>query len=334
MQTRLLQVLTFSVAALLVFVAWFGWFAFSPVGLSGASVDFSIRSGSSLRGATRQMIDAGVNISAWPFVLLVRISAGDSSIKAGSYQVADGVTPWNLMRKITLGDFTQAEIVFLEGWTFRQVRAGLNAHNDVKHETSGLSDHQILQLLNVPEKSPEGLFFPDTYLFAKGESDLTILKRAQRAMNRRLQAAWEQRASNLPLANPYQALILASIVEKETGLTSDRPMVAGVFVNRLRSGMALQTDPTVIYGIGEKFDGNLRKRDLMKDTPYNTYTRPGLPPSPISMPGQASLMAAVNPAPTGALYFVARGDGSSVFSQTLDEHNRAVTRYQLRGAKP
>ncbi len=331
MQARLRQVLIFSLAALLVWAAWLGWFAFGRVSLSGPTVDFSIRPGSSLKSATRQMIEAGVNMPAWPFILLVRLCAGDSGIKAGSYQVSAGLTPWALMRKITLGDYSQTEIVFVEGWTFRQMRSALDAHRDVRHDTARWKDNKIMEALGAPGKPPEGLFFPDTYLFAKGESDLAILKRAQRALNHRLQAAWDQRTANLPLANPYEALILASIIEKETARASDRGLIAGVLTNRLRGGMALQADPSVIYGLGDKFDGNLRKRDLMRDTPYNTYTRTGLPPSPIAMVGQASLLAAVNPASTGAMYFVARGDGSSEFSRTLDEHNRAVARYQLRG---
>jgi len=331
MQASLRRVLISSLTALLLCAAWLSWFALSPVALPAAAVDFSIKPGSSLKSATRQMIEAGLDMSVWPFTLLVRLFEGDTKIKAGSYQVRAGVTPWNLMRKITLGDFTQVEIIFVEGWTFRQMRAALNAHGELEHDTSALSDRQIMEELGIRGRPPEGLFFPDTYLFGKGESDLAILKRAHRAMNKRLQSAWDQRAANLPLATPYDALILASIIEKETGLASDRPLVAGVFINRLRGGMNLQTDPSIIYGMGDKFDGNLRKRDLMRDTPYNTYTRPGLPPSPIAMPGQASLLAAVNPAVTGALYFVARGDGSSVFSRTLEEHNSAVARYQRPG---
>jgi len=237
----------------------------------------------------------------------------------------------DLLRKLTRGDVTQAEIAFIEGWTFRQIRERLDAHPDVRHDTKGLSDAEVMRLIGAAQGVAEGLFFPDTYLFSKQGRDIEVLRRAYRSMQRHLAREWESRAAGLPYADAYQALIMASIVEKETGRDQDRPLVAAVFVNRLRQGMLLQTDPTVIYGIGEKFDGNLRKRDLLTDTPYNTYTRSGLPPTPIAMPGLASLLAALHPAASQAVYFVARGDGSSQFSRTLDEHNQAVNRYQRLG---
>jgi UPF0755 protein len=320
--------LALALVGLLVFSAWLAWFALTPVRLSASPLDFSVKRGSGLRSATRQMIEAGIAMPAWQFVLLGRLTSNEANIKAGSYEVSAGVTPWQLMSKLTQGDFAQTEIVFIEGWTFRQMRAALDSHPAVRHDSAGLPDADLMRRLTGESRPPEGLFFPDTYLFGKGESDLTILGRAYRAMEKQLQSAWQQRSPDLPLANPYEALILASIVEKETGQASDRPLIAGVFVNRLRAGMLLQTDPTAIYGLGEKFDGNLRRRDLMSDTRFNTYTRPGLPPQPIAMPGQASLLAAVNPARTDALYFVARGDGSSQFSRSLEEHNRAVAKYQ------
>ena len=211
------------------------------------------------------------------------------------------------------------------------MRAALDTHATVRHDTAGLTDAEVMRRLDAQDLPPEGMFFPDTYLFGKGESDLAILARAYRAMQKQLQSAWQQRRPELPLSTPYEALILASIVEKETGQASEREMIAGVFANRLRAGMLLQTDPTVIYGLGDKFDGNLRKKDLMKDAPFNTYMRAGLPPHPIGMPGQASLLAAVNPARTDAFYFVARGDGTSQFSRSLEEHNRAVAKYQRAG---
>jgi UPF0755 protein len=238
------------------------------------------------------------------------------------------VTPLELARIITQGEVSLRQVSVIEGWTFHQMRAALNATPDITHDTLNLSDAEILQRIGAPENHPEGLFFPDTYNFAAGSSDLTIFRRAYQAMQQRLQAAWEAREPGLPLETPYQALILASIVEKETGTPGDRPMIAGVFVNRLRKGMLLQTDPTVIYGLGEQFDGNLRKRDLLADNSYNTYTRPGLTPTPIALPGVAALQAALHPAQTDALYFVARGDGSSHFSSSLAEHNQAVNQYQ------
>ncbi|MGB8078574.1 MAG: endolytic transglycosylase MltG, partial [Gallionella sp.] len=216
----------------------------------------------------------------------------------------------------------------IEGWTFKQLRESLNSSPDIVHTTLNLTDQEILQRIGAAENHPEGLFFPDTYYFAAGSNDLVIFKRAYQTMQKHLQQAWLTRAPDLPMKTPYEALVLASIVEKETGAPEDRSMIAAVFVNRLRRGMLLQTDPTVIYGLGDSFDGNLRKRDLLKDTSYNTYRRAGLTPTPISLPGVASLQAAMHPAKTDALYFVSRGDGSSQFSSTLTEHNRAVDRYQ------
>ena len=310
--------------------AWTAWFAFSPARLAASPQAFSISQGSSLRAATRQIVSAGVDMSAWQFNLLARMTAHVADIKAGSYEVLEGATPWDILTKITSGDFSRSDIVFIEGWTFRQIRAALRAHPDLRHESDALSDAELMVRLGSPVAKPEGWFFPDTYLFAKGESDLSVLAQAHQAMRKQLQSAWAKRSPNLPINSPYEALILASIVEKETGRSEDRTMIAGVFVNRLRAGMRLQTDPTVIYALGERFDGNLRKRDLLASHPFNTYTRDGLPPGPIAMPGLASLKAALSPADTDALYFVARGDGSSAFSRTLQEHNRAVAKFQLK----
>ena len=327
------RIFLFALCLALLLTAGLGWYALSPVTLRTDPADFSIRPGSSLTSATRQMVEAGVELSAWQFNLLGRLLGKAGAIKAGSYEVGRGITPLALLDKLTAGEVTQAELVFIEGWTFRQMRAALDADTDVRHDSAALSDAEIMVRLGAAGRSPEGLFFPDTYLFGTGASDLDILRRAYKAMDRQLQAAWQQRAPDLPYRNPYEALIMASVIEKETGQETDRALIGGVFVNRLRIGMALQTDPTVIYGLGEKFDGNLRKKDLRADTPHNTYTRTGLPPTPIAMPGQASLAAALKPAKTSALYFVARGDGSSEFSRTLAEHERAVTRYQRQGRR-
>ena len=325
----------FLVALCLALLASAGlvWYAHSPVQLRADPASFSVKPGSSLKIATRQMVESGVELDAWKFNLLGRVLGKASSIKAGSYEVRGGITPLALLDKLSAGEVTQTELAFIEGWTFGQMRAALDADPDVRHDSGALSDAQVMARLGADGRSPEGLFFPDTYVFGKGTSDLDILERAYKAMQRQLQAAWAQRAPDLPYRDPYEALIMASVIEKETGLSTERAMIGGVFVNRLRIGMMLQTDPTVIYGLGEKFDGNLRKKDLRADTPHNTYTRAGLPPTPICMPGLASLQAALNPAPTKALYFVARGDGTSEFSRTLAEHERAVSRYQRKGKR-
>lgn len=307
-----------------------GWFASQPLELKTSPLEFTLPSGMGLAAASRVMAEAGAGFPPWQFSLLGRLMGKATEIKAGSYLLERGVTPFQLLSKLTRGDVTQAEVRLLEGKTFRQWRQALDAHPDLRHDTSGLTEAEVLTRLDATELHPEGLFFPDTYLVAKQSSDLDLLRRAYRAMQRHLQEEWLRRPAGTPYHSPYEALTMASIVEKETGQASDRPRVAGVFVNRLRVGMALQTDPTVIYGLGEAFDGNLRKRDLLADTPYNTYTRPGLPPTPIAMPGLESLRAALNPADGDHFYFVARGDGSSEFSRTLDEHNRAVARYQKR----
>ncbi|MBE7422014.1 MAG: endolytic transglycosylase MltG [Zoogloeaceae bacterium] len=325
----LLRLLALALAIILLFIVWMAYFAISPLRLNAMAIDFSIQPGSPLRVASRQIADAGVPIADWQFTILGRILGKASGIKAGSYEIRQGITPLQLLEKITKGDVTQVEIQFLEGWSFRQMRAALDDHPAIRHDTAGLTDLQVMERLGL-EGSPEGRFFPDTYLFARNSSDIDILQRAYRQMDQILTAGWAARDEALPYASPYEALILASIVEKETGKAGDRAQIASVFVNRLKRGMLLQTDPAVIYGLGEKFDGNLRKRDLLADGPYNTYTRPGLPPTPIAMPGTASIQAVMHPAKKDMLYFVARGDGSSHFSRTLEEHNRAVVKYQLR----
>ena len=325
--TRLFSLI---VLACIGFCGWLGWFAIAPLPLASSPIEFGIRSGMTLRAASQLMAAAGLGFAPWKFTLLGRALGRAADIKAGSYEVAAGVTPLQLLDRLTRGDVSQAEILFVEGKTFRQIRAALDAHPDVGHDSAGLSDAELLARIGAAETHPEGLFFPDTYLFAKQSSDLHILRRAYRAMQSRLAAEWAARDPATPYATPYQALIMASIVEKETGQAADRPKVAAVFTNRLRKGMLLQTDPTVIYGMGEHFDGNIRKQDLTTDTPYNTYTRAGLPPTPIALPGLASIQAALHAPPSDLYYFVARGDGSSVFSRTLEEHNRAVAKYQKR----
>ncbi len=307
------------------------WWANAPIALRETTVDFRITPKSSLRSAAAQMQEAGVGINADLLALLARWQGGATGIKAGSYSVKRGITPNQLLTKLVRGEVTQGEVLLVEGWTFRQWRARLDQHPDLKHETLGLSEAEIANRLGIDGGKLEGWLLPDTYLFDKQSSDIELLARAHRAMKNKLDLAWNERAPGLPYKTPYEALIMASIVEKETGRSDDRAQVAGVFVNRLRKGMLLQTDPTVIYGLGETFDGNLRKRDLQTDTPYNTYARSGLPPTPIAMPGLASIQAALHPSANDMLYFVARGDGSSHFSRTLDEHNKAVSKYQKGG---
>ena len=287
--------------------------------------------GAGLRTAIEQLERGGVAVRGAEFEVLARLLGRERAIKAGNYQFVQPLTPIDLLNKLTRGDVTQAEVRLIEGWTFAQFRASLDASADLRHDTAGLTEAEILGRLQAPEAHPEGLFFPDTYLFAKGSSDLAVLRRAYRAMQRHLKEEWAKRAADVPLRSPYEALIMASIIEKETGKAGERDLIGGVFANRLRIGMRLQTDPTIIYGLGKAFDGNLKRSHLDADNPYNTYTRAGLPPTPIAMPGLASIRSAVRPANTDALYFVSRGDGSSHFSRTVDEHNRAVSRYQRRG---
>ncbi|KXB31842.1 aminodeoxychorismate lyase [Dechloromonas denitrificans] len=308
------------------------WWANQPLSLRSSPVDFHVAAGSSMRTAITQMQEAGIEVQPTVLAWLARLNRAETGIKAGSYSVKQGVTPLQLLGKLTRGEVTQGELTLVEGWSFRQWRQRMDKHPDLRHETTGLSEAQIAERLGQNTAQLDGWLFPDTYLFDKQSSDLDLLARALRAMQRKLDSEWGQRDQGLPYKTPLEALVMASIIEKETGQAADRAMVAAVFVNRLRKGMLLQTDPTVIYGLGENFDGNLRKRDLQADTPYNTYTRSGLPPTPIAMPGLASLQAALHPAASDVLYFVAKGDGSSEFSRTLDEHNRAVNRYQ-RGRK-
>ncbi|MCB5206313.1 endolytic transglycosylase MltG [Methylovorus mays] len=315
---------------LLVAGAWLYFYSTTPLEARTTTEDVSLKAGSSLRSVGQQLVQQGVLPEPWSFEVLVRLFGKASEIKAGNYQIAAGTTPYQLLVTLTNGNTTQASITFIEGWTFQQMRAALNTHESVRHMTMAFTDQQILAEVGATEEMAEGLFFPDTYYFTPQSSDKDILKRAYTTMQQKLAAAWVGRDAGLPYASPYQALIMASIIEKETGRASERPQIAGVFLNRLRLGMRLQTDPTVIYGVGERFDGNLRKKDLLMDTPYNTYTRAGLPPTPIAMPGLGAIEAALHPMKTRALYFVGKGDGSHAFSSTLAEHNRAVVQYQLR----
>ena len=296
-------------------------------------IEFAVPPGSSLRAIGRTIAAAGVPIEPWQLEIIARLDGKAAQLKAGSYAIDNGITLRALIDKLARGDVLTADVRFVEGWTFRQMRKALADALHVRHESTALDDNALLRALGVTDAHPEGIFFPDTYVFARGTSDIAIYKLAYQAMQKHLTAAWAGRPASSPLKTPYDTLILASIIEKETGKSDERGLVSAVFVNRLRSGMRLQTDPTIIYGLGSRFDGNLRKRDLQADGPYNTYTRAGLPPTPIALPGRASIDAALRPASSDALYFVARGDGSSEFSRTLEEHNRAVAKFQLRGGR-
>jgi UPF0755 protein len=304
------------------------WWLQQPLPLTSDSVELSIEQGELPRDIAQGWVRAGVQAPPWALYQWFRWSGQAKRIRAGSYEIGRGTTPITLLEKMVRGDETLATVRLIEGWTFRQFRAELAKADSLKPTTAAMSDAQVMEAIGSPGQLPEGRFYPDTYAYSKGSADLAVLKRAHRAMRQRVEEAWAARAPDLPLRSADEALILASIVEKETGAAAERGRIASVFVNRLRIGMPLQTDPTVIYGLGEAFDGNLRKRDLQADTPFNTYTRAGLPPTPIAMPGAASLRAAVRPETTKALYFVARGNGTSEFSETLAEHNRAVNKYQ------
>ena len=321
------------VVSLLAAGGYSAWYLQTPLAVAKLPLEFDIPPGMRFRAAAQRIEESGVAVGRLQFELMARALGRAQGVKAGSYELAAAPTPLELLDKLTRGDVTQADIRFIEGSTFRQLRGTLDANTFLRHDTQGMNDTQLMQKLGVPETHPEGLFFPDTYLFAKGTSDLHVLKRAYLALQRRLAQEWEKREPSVPYKTPYEALIMASIVEKETGRGEEREMIAGALVNRLRIGMLLQVDPTVIYGLGESFDGNLKKIHLQTDGPYNSYLRAGLPPTPIAATGLASLRAALRPAKTDALYYVARGDGSSAFSRTLEEHNRAVRKYQLNGGR-
>lgn len=309
----------------------FGWLH-RPIdlGRERTVVELHIDPGTSPRQVAQAVVDSGAQVPAWALYAWFRWSGQDRQIRAGSYEITAGTSPIRLLRMLVRGDESLLSLTLVEGWNWRQVRRALASSPQLRGDTQGLSDADIMARLGRAGTSPEGRFFPDTYSYAKGSSDLALLGRALRAMDHQLDQVWQVRAAASPLRSPEDLLILASLIEKETGQAQDRAMISSVFHNRLRIGMRLQTDPSVIYGLGEAFDGNLRRIHLQTDGPFNTYTRAGLPPTPIAMPGRAALMAAVAPAPSQALYFVARGDGSSHFSPTLDEHNRAVSRYQRK----
>lgn len=324
----LMRLLVLGVIAAAGMAYWANRPIFEAVTDHTAAIPFTISPGSNLNGVVQQIVDAGVDVNPGLLALLARLTDKSGKLKAGSYEVKPGTTPLRLLTQLVRGEFAQESLTVIEGWTFHQMRQAIAAHAGLKHDTEALSDTALLAKVTLDFEQPEGLFFPDTYLFAKGASDLQIYKQAHALLMKHLMQAWNSRNTLAPYKTPYDALIMASIIEKETGRKVERGMIAGVFVNRLKNGMLLQTDPTVIYGMGDQYQGMIRKRDLVTDTPYNTYIRPGLPPTPIALPGIESLQAALNPDRTDALYFVARGDGSSHFSNNLHEHNQVVNKYQ------
>lgn len=317
------------ITALALF-AWLAYYAVAPLKLQPNSQEITIQAKSGLRSIANQLVAQGVLKEPWRFIVIARLLNKEQYLQAGSYTLNKNISPYQLLLSLNHGKTTQGSITFIEGRTFAQMREKLLVNDAVKQTIVGVSDAEVLRMLGSEYSVPEGLFFPDTFYFDRNTSDIELLKTSYSAMQAKLEKAWQGREPGLPYKNSYEALIMASIIEKETGKASERPIIAGVFVNRMRIGMRLQTDPTVIYGMGIRFDGNIRKKDLSVDTPYNTYTRSGLPPTPIAMPGLAAIDAALHPADTKALYFVGKGDGSHEFSTSLNDHNRAVVRYQLK----
>ena len=330
---RIKNLIVFSMMVALGLIAWLAYYAISPLKLQPNSQEITIQPKSGLRSIAKQLVKQGVLNDPWRFILIAKLLNKQSYLQAGNYTLNKNVSPYQLLLSLNHGKTTQGSITFIEGRTFAQMHEKIIKNEAIKQTITGLSESEMMKLMGSDYRVAEGLFFPDTFYFDRNTADTVILKRSYDAMRSKLAKAWEGRDTNLPYKNSYQALIMASIIEKETGKASERPMIAGVFINRLRIGMRLQTDPTVIYGMGARYEGNIRKKDLLADTPYNTYTRDGLPPTPIAMPGIAAIDAALHPEKTKALYFVGKGDGSHVFSNNLVEHNLAVVRYQLKNNK-
>lgn len=322
--------LVLTITATVLAGGWLVYYAIMPLKLQPSSQEIVIQPKSGLRSIANQLVAQGVLKEPWRFILLAKLLHKEQYLQAGSYTLNKNISPYHLLLSLNHGKTTQGSITFIEGRTFEQMRQKLAVNDAVKQTIAGLSEQDILKQLGAPYSIAEGLFFPDTFYFDRNTTDIELLRISYNAMQTKLEKAWQNREQNLPYKNSYEALIMASIIEKETGKADERPMIAGVFINRLKLSMRLQTDPTVIYGMGIRFDGNIRKKDLSIDTPYNTYTRSGLPPTPIAMPGLAAIEAALHPADTKALYFVGRGDGSHAFSNNLTEHNRAVVKYQLK----
>lgn len=330
--TRAMLLVVIALTLATAVVTTWRWYS-RPLSMPLDRIEVRVAPGAPARAIARALVQAGLDLNEDAFVAAAHAAGATSRLRAGRYEFVRGTTVGQVIEKLRRGEVLRERFTIVEGWTVREIRAALAKTTDLKPDSASLSEQGLLQAVGAAESRAEGMFAADTYVFDPGSSDIDVLRQAYRAQSALLARAWESRPPQLPYRTPYEALIMASIVEKETGQGNERAQIAGVFVNRLRKGMLLQTDPTVIYGLGEKFDGNLRRRDLLADTPYNSYTRAGLPPTPIATPGRASILAALNPADTRALYFVARGDGTSQFSESLSEHNRAVVRYQLKGGR-
>lgn len=318
--------------ALGVAAADFFRFLHSPL-RAGApeEVTYTVEPGTPVQRVAQELAARGLIERPLYFRVAARATGYARRIQAGEYLVETSISPYRLLEKMVAGDVKTYSVTVIEGWTFAQMMQAIRKHDAIRHTLSGLEPGEIMARLGHPEQHPEGRFFPDTYQFPRGTADVELLERAHDRMARVLEEEWAARSDGLPIDTPYEALILASIIERETGVPDERDRIAGVFVERLERGMRLQTDPTVIYGLGDEFDGDLRYRDLREDTPYNTYTRSGLPPTPIALPSRPSIHAALHPERRGELFFVSTGDGHHVFSKTLEEHNKAVVKYQLGG---
>ena len=319
------------IVALAVF--YVGYTLFAPVSFTdneALRVDVQVNRGDTMRSVARKVSQSGIEVNETYLSILLRLYGDPAKIHAGRYRFERGITLTEIVDQLTTGLVAQGRIRILEGTTFRELRNLVDNHVDLKHTTAALAEEEILKKLGANESKAEGLFSPDTYHFKTGVTDFSFYKQAYEKQKEVLEREWNSRAPGLKLKTPYEALILASIIEKETGIRTDRHLVSSVFHNRLRIWMPLQTDPTVIYGLGDDFKGRLRKKDLTKPTPYNSYLNYGLPPTPIAMPSADSIQAALHPAATKYLYFVAKGDGTTEFSVTLEAHNRAVAKYQKK----
>lgn len=337
MNSLLSKIIVISVLLVLIVGIWLlvdiNNFRNTALNISEEGFRYEIKTGDTLTSLSRNLNEKKILDKPLYLRLLGKVRRSANKIKTGEYLFEQGTTPEQLLNQIVKGATIQYSATIVEGLNFREMMAALQTNEYLEHTLKGQKAPAIMALIGKPGEHPEGRFLPDTYYFPRGTTDVEFLKRAYNAMENLLNAEWESRQEGLPLKSPYEALILASIVEKETAVPSERNAIAGVFVRRLIKRMRLQTDPTVIYGMGEKFDGNIRRRDLLNDTPYNTYRRRGLPPTPIAMPGIDAIKAALHPADGDTLYFVSRGDGSHEFSSTLEQHNNAVIKYQLKGRK-